>query len=215
MFSPDPPCGPEALNAQFGRIDIYLFDQLLRGRVTPSMTVLDAGCGDGRNVHYLMRCGAEVFGIDSDSEQIERIRARAAEAAPELPSANFCVGHLGDIPFTDGHFDAVICSAVLHFAEDEEDFEGMIMEMWRVLAPDGIFFARLASTIGIETRVTPKQGRWHRLPDGSDRFLVDEKYLLEITANLGGQLLDPIKTTNVQNLRAMTTWVVGKAMHGM
>lgn len=175
------------------------------------MRVLDAGCGDGRNAHYLMRGGAEVFGIDSDPDQIERIRARAAEAAPDLSGTNFCVGHLGDIPFADGYFDAVICSAVLHFAEDEEDFEGMIMEMWRVLTPDGIFFARLASTIGIETRVKPKHGRWYRLPDGSDRFLVDEKYLLEITADLGGQLLDPIKTTNVQNLRAMTTWVVGKA----
>ena len=211
MSSPEPPCGPDELNAQFGSIDIYLFDQLLKGRITPSMRVLDAGCGDGRNAHYLMRCGTEVFGIDSDPDQIERIRARAAESAPSIPATNFCVGHLDEIPFADGYFDVVICSAVLHFAENEEDFEGMMIEIWRVLAPDGIFFARLASTIGIETRVTPKHGRWYRLPDGSDRFLVDENYLLKITADLGGQLLDPIKTTNVQNLRAMTTWVVGKA----
>jgi tellurite methyltransferase len=179
------------------------------------MTILDAGCGKGRNVHYLMRCGADVFGIDSDLNQIVRIRARAAESAPNLPSTNFCVGHLGEMPFADGYFDVVICSAVLHFAEDEEGFEAMVMEMWRVLAPGGIFFARLASTIGIESRVTPKHGRWYLLPDGSDRFLVDESYLLKITSDLGGQLLDPIKTTNVQNLRAMTTWVVRKAAHGM
>lgn len=179
------------------------------------MTILDAGCGGGRNVHYLMRCGADVFGFDSDLDQIERIRARAAEFAPNLPSTNFSVGHVGDMPFADGYFDVVISSAVLHFADDEEQFEAMVMEMWRVLTPGGILFARLASTIGIESRVTPKQGRWHLLPDGSDRFLVDENYLLKITSDLGGQLLDPIKTTNVQNLRAMTTWVVRKAAHGI
>ena len=81
-----------------------------------------------------------------------------------------------------------------------------------MLAPEGIFFARLASIIGIESRVRQTQGRWHRLPDASDRFLVDEDYLLTITSALGGQLLDPIKTTNVQNRRAMTTWVVGKGV---
>ena len=54
------------------------------------------------------------------------------------------------------------------------------------------------------------KGRWHRLPDGSDRFLVDEAMLLEATERLGGRLLDPLKTTNVQNLRCMTTWVLEK-----
>lgn len=210
MASSDSLCGAEALLAEFGRIDIYVFDQLLRGRITPSMRVLDAGCGAGRNSEYLMRCGADVFGVDSDATQIERIRRVASEAAPRLPSTNFTVGRLDDLPFADGLFDAVICSAVLHFAEDTADFEAMISEMWRVLRPGGVFFSRLASTIGIEGRVTPLRDRWHRLPDGSDRFLVDEAYLLGITAELGGNLLDPLKTTVVQNMRSMTTWVLRK-----
>ncbi len=33
------------LQKQFGGIDIYLFDQLLKGRITAEMRVLDAGCG--------------------------------------------------------------------------------------------------------------------------------------------------------------------------
>ena len=40
------------LRSAFGEIDIYLFDQLLRGRFDARSRVLDAGCGDGRNVHY-------------------------------------------------------------------------------------------------------------------------------------------------------------------
>jgi hypothetical protein len=99
---------------------------------------------------------------------------------------------------------------VLHFAADEAQLRRMVAEMWRVLRPGGLFFARLASSIGIEDRVEPIAGRRHWLPDGSQRLLADERLLLELTAELGGSLLDPLKTTNVQNLRAMTTWCVEK-----
>jgi len=208
---PAEPCGASALLAHFGRIDIYLFDQLLRGRVSPEMRVLDAGCGAGRNSEYLMRCGADVYGVDADAKQVARVRELAAKTAPDLPSDNFAVRRLDDLPYDGGHFDAVLCSAVLHFSEDEEDFEAMVREMWRVLAAGGLFFARLASSIGLADRAIPFDGRWHHLPDGSDRFLVDEEYLLRITSELGGELLDPLKTTIVQDMRAMTTWVVGKA----
>ncbi len=36
------------LSEEFGAIDIYLFDQLLRGRIRPGMRIFDAGCGYGR-----------------------------------------------------------------------------------------------------------------------------------------------------------------------
>jgi SAM-dependent methyltransferase len=206
----NPPSGSDDLIAQFGQIDIYVFDQILRGRITPQMRVLDAGCGAGRNARYLMRCGADVFGIDADPRQIGRIQASAEETAPELPASNFEVGRLTDLPFPDHYFDAVICSAVLHFAENSSEFESMVAEMWRVLGVGGIFFSRLASTIGIEGDVTRLRDRWHRLPDGSDRFLVDEAYLLQMTSELEGQLMDPLKTTVVQGMRAMTTWVLKK-----
>lgn len=206
----EPPCGPERLRAAFGNIDIYVFDQLLRGRITPAMRILDAGCGEGRNAEYLMRCGADVHGVDAAPEQIDRIRAVAATAAPDLPSGNFSVARLTELPFPDAHFDAVICSTVLHFSDDAAAFERAMSELWRVLRAGGVFFARLASTIGIESRVTHLRERWYHLPDGTDRFLVDEAYLLDVTARLGARQLDPIKTTNVQNLRAMTTWVLGK-----
>jgi SAM-dependent methyltransferase len=199
-----------ALIQEFGLIDIYLFDQLVRGRITCDMRVLDAGCGPGRNSHYLMRCGAEVFGVDEDPAEIDQIRSLATEVAPGLPASNFCVGKLDGLPFADEYFDCVICNAVLHFAEDEARFEAMVAELWRVLASAGIFFARLASTIGIEDRVTLTGGRRFTLPDGTDRFLVDEKYLLGVSERTGGELIDPLKTTNVQNLRAMTTWVLRK-----
>ena len=185
------------LTATFGEIDIYLFDQLLRGRFDLRPRVLDAGCGDGRNLVYLLRRGFACFGIDSDPVAIERVRALAAQLAPELPLQNFLAGEIDRLPWNDGSMDAVVCSAVLHFASDVAHFDRMLQELWRVLAPAGMLFARLASNIGLEEAVGAA-GRRVRLPDGSERFVVDEALLLERTERLGAQLLDPIKTTNVQ-----------------
>jgi len=201
-----------SLNLQewFGAIDIYLFDQLLKGRIVPGMRVLDAGCGPGRNLVYLLRSGFEVFGVDESSAAIEQTRRLAAALAPHLPQDNFRIEPVERMSFGEAGFDVVLSSAVLHFASDEVQWMAMVKEMWRVLKPGGIFFARLASSIGIEDQVRAiADGRYH-LPDGSQRFLVDEAMLLSVTAALGGEFIEPIKTTVVQNMRAMTTWCLKK-----
>ncbi len=197
---------------QFGEIDIYVFDQLLRGRIAPGMRIIDAGCGGGRNLLYLLSQGYDVAGCDRDHQAVEAVRATASRLAPHLPGGNFRVERIEAMSFPDACADVVLASAVLHFASDDEHFQAMVGELWRVLKPGGTLFARLASSIGIENRVVRVRGRQHRLPDGSERYLVDERCLLDLTAVLGGELLDPIKTTIVQDQRAMTTWVVRKLL---
>ena len=198
-----------ALRAQFGEIDIYLFDQLLRGRFDGRRRVLDAGCGSGRNLPYFLASGADVYAIDEDPAAVKAVRRLAAQLAPALPPDNIRQGVLHVLPWADARMDAVVCSAVLHFARDRTHFTRMVEEMWRVLAPGGLLFVRLASSIGIEPLIASTTGRV-RLPDGSDRFVVDEELLLDLTARLGGRLLDPLKTTNVQQQRCMTTWTATK-----
>jgi SAM-dependent methyltransferase len=198
-----------SLRSEFGEIDIYLFDQLLRGRFDRRRRVLDAGCGSGRNLPYFLRHGFDVRAIDADPSAIASVRQLAASLSPSLPLEQIRQGSLSSLPWEDGSTDAVISSAVLHFARDEAEFATMIQEMWRVLAPSGLFFARLATSIGIERHLASPSGRV-RLPDGTERFVVDEQILLNWTQTLGGVLADPIKTTNVQNMRCMTTWVVEK-----
>ena len=198
------------LQAHFGEIDIYLFDQLLRGRLAPGMRVLDVGCGSGRNLVYLLQAGYEVFGLDPDATSIQAVRQLAARLAPHLPPDNFRLEAIERSSLPDAFADVVLSSAVLHFARDDAQFTAMLRGSWRVLRPGGLFFCRLASSIGMEHAVTPIDGRRHRLPDGSERYLVDEPLLLELTRELGGELLDPLKTTVVQSQRCMTTWVVRK-----
>lgn len=195
---------------QFGEIDIYLFDQILKNRFAPDSKILDAGCGGGRNLVWFLREGFEVFGVDQNENAVQHCRQLAQNLAPNLSENNFQVSTVEKMPFADSTFDLVISSAVLHFAKDENHFNQMFNEMWRVLHPNGILFARLASDIGIENKVKPVEGRRYLLPDGSERFLVNEEILLAKIEELNGYLLEPIKTTNVQNLRCMTTWVVQK-----
>ena len=203
------PAPSAELHALFGEIDVYLFDQLLRGRFDARRRVLDAGCGAGRNLPYFLARGFDIYAIDEDPGAVAAARTLAARLAPALPADQIRQGTLHALPWPDGRMDAVVCSAVLHFARDRVHFERMVDEMWRVLAPGGLFFARLASSIGIESEIRDTIGRV-RLPDGSDRFVVDQQLLLDTTHNLRGTLLDPIKTTNVQNTRCMTTWVIEK-----
>jgi SAM-dependent methyltransferase len=196
----------------FGGIDIYLFDQILRGRIAPGDRIVDAGCGMGRNLVYLLREGYEVDGADADPDAIAEVRALAARLAPALPPDHFRVEPIEAMSFPERSATVVISSAVLHFARDDAQFEAMLEGSWRLLAPGGMFFCRLASTIGIESQVEPigAAGRRHRLPDGTTRYLVDEALLMAATRRLGGRLLDPLKTTVVQGQRSMTTWVVRK-----
>jgi len=198
------------LSDQFGAIDIYLFDQLLRGRITTGMRVLDAGCGSGRNLVYLLRQGLEVFGADSDPHALKATGHLALSIAPTLPADNFRLEAVEAMSFPDGFAHVVISSAVLHFAQSDDQFHAMLRGSWRVLKPGGLLFCRLASSIGIENQIQRILGRRFQLPDGSERYLVDEALLMKLTEQLGGQLADPLKTTVVQNQRSMTTWIVRK-----
>jgi SAM-dependent methyltransferase len=198
----------QTLREQFGPIDIYLFDQILRGNITPGMRVVDAGCGAGRNLVYLLREGFEVFGIDADVAAIEQVRRLAASLQPGRPPENFQRGCVEEMPFLDSFADVVICSAVLHFARGEEHFRAMLAELWRVLRPGGLLFCRLASRIGMEFKLL-RPGIY--VVGRSEWFLVDQEMLMRLTAELGGMLVDPLKTTIVQDQRCMTTWVVRKS----
>lgn len=199
---------------QFGEIDIYLFDQILRGRIAPGMRIFDAGCGYGRNLVYFLREKYAVAGADIDPEAVAFLRNLAAQYHPGLPDGSFRVEKLEKLSFEAESADVVISNAVLHFASCTENFVDMLMGSWRVLAVGGLFFCRLASTIGLETRVEALGRGRYLLPDGSLRFLANEGMLERVSNGLGGEFLDPLKTTVVQNQRSMTTWVLRKTSLG-
>lgn len=200
--------GVSELQEAFGQIDIYVFDQILRGNIAPGMRVLDAGCGHGRNLLYLLRAGYEVFALDGNVEGVEQVQWMARQLQPDLPAHNFRVGLIEDMPFADGTAEVVLCNSVLHFAQDQRHFEAMLGELWRVVRPGGMLFCRLGSRIGMDFERV--EGNRYTVSGGYEWYLVDEPMLMGYTERLGGTLVDPLKTTVVQGSRCMTTWVVRK-----
>ena len=196
------------IQEQFGQIDIYVFDQILRGNIVPGMRILDAGCGYGRNLVHLLREGCDVFALDADADGIQHVRNLSKSLGTGLPNSNFQVGAIERMPFPDEFADVVICNSVLHFARDDQQFKAMVTELWRVLKPAGMLFCRLGSRIGMDFEQL--RGNIYRIRDGSEWFLVDEEMLLALTGELNAVLADPLKTTIVQDYRCMTTWVTRK-----
>jgi SAM-dependent methyltransferase len=198
------------LQQLYGNIDIYLFDQLLKGTYDDCKKVLDVGCGGGRNLVYFLRNNFEVYGVDPNADAIAAVKDLSVTLAPANRIENFQVALAEDLPFTEAEFDLAICSAVLHFAQSEAHFDAMLRGIWKVIKPGGFLFARLASDIGIESLVRDLGNGRYLLPDGSKRFLVNEQLLMLYTHELKASLHEPIKTTNVHDLRCMTTWCLQK-----
>jgi tellurite methyltransferase len=198
------------LQQLYGNIDIYLFDQLLKGTYSHCRKVLDVGAGGGRNLPYFLQNGYDVYAADPNPNAITQIKELSLELSPANNPDNFVVASAEDLAFPPHTFDLVICSAVLHFAQNDAHFDAMLQGMWKVLRPGGFFFARLASDIGIETLVKSLDDGQYLLPDGSVRYLVNQAMLLKYTKELAAVLHEPIKTTNVQNLRCMSTWCLHK-----
>jgi SAM-dependent methyltransferase len=192
----------------FGQIDIYVFDQILRGNIKPGLRVLDAGCGAGRNLVYLLRERAEIFAIDANPIGVEHVRRLSKFLNAGLPDENFKVGVIEQMPFPAEFADVVLCNSVLHFARDDAHFHAMLGELWRVLRPGGLLFCRLGSRIGMD--FVPVGNGLFAMPDGQNWYLVDEQKLMALAAAMKAVPVDPLRTTIVQNHRCMTTWVIRK-----
>ncbi|MHA7130412.1 class I SAM-dependent methyltransferase [Algoriphagus namhaensis] len=201
---------PKALNQLLGNIDIYLLDQILKERFTPEMKILDAGCGEGRNTVYFINQGYQIFGIDQEELAIQYLRYQAKTLNPEYDALRFQVGQMEEIPFHTGAFDAVICSAVLHFAESESEFWQMIDEISRVLKPGGIFWFRMCTGFGGILKKSNELGAGRfLLPDESERFVLQERHLFKLLEK-GFKFLEAPKTVLVLKQREMGVFVLEK-----
>ncbi|CAN5644260.1 hypothetical protein BH11BAC3_BH11BAC3_33970 [soil metagenome] len=189
-----------------GKTDIYLIDQIIKGRYKENEIVLDAGCGNGRNLHWFLLNHLDCFGVDQSSEAISELSLQY----PSLDVDRWKVAEVEEMPYMDETFDHVICSAVLHFAKSKEHFYKMLTEIVRVLKPDGSLFIRMASNIGIEEHVVLIGDGNYLIPDETSRFLLTKMLLSDILTQQPLLMLEPLKTVNVDDIRCMTTLVMQK-----
>lgn len=200
----------ETVTDLMGNTDIYLIDQIMKGRYAQTDKILDAGCGEGRNMHWFIQNNIKIFGIDSNEEAILNIKNQHPGFSPQ----QLQVSLNENLCFDSNYFDHVISSAVLHFATSIVNFKQIITEMHRVLRPGGTLFIRMTSDIGIEDKVSLIRNGSYDLPDGSVRFLLTRNLLKQIMEEFSFEFLEPIKTVNVDDLRCMSTLLLQKKQTG-
>ncbi|MBS1791623.1 MAG: class I SAM-dependent methyltransferase [Acidobacteria bacterium] len=98
--------------------------------------ILDAGCGTGGNLEWLVRYSGKghIVGIDPVPLAIEFCRTRKHQMLSRASAT--------DLPFADEVFDLVTSFDVLVQIPGEGTDDQSIEEMWRVLKPGGIAFVR-------------------------------------------------------------------------
>ena len=200
----------QELNNELGNIDIYLLDQILKGRYNEQTKILDAGCGEGRNLIYFLNNNYQVYGVDQNLDAIRMLHFILGSTYPYLSKENFKVGSVESMTFENGYFDLVVSSAVLHFAKSHAHFRNMFSEMIRVLRPKGHLFIRMTSNIGLIGGNKEGNEGCYFLPDGSLRCLITRELISELVYEFNLELIEPVKTTIVNDLRCMTTLVIGK-----
>ncbi len=178
----------------------------MKGRFDVSDKILDAGCGNGRNMHWFLQHSFEIYGIDMNEENINILKNKN----PNLSEERLQISELEKMNFPANFFDHVICSAVLHFAKNTSHFKQMLTEMLRVLKSDGTLFIRMTSDIGIENTVRQIADGIYWIPDGSKRFLLTKNLLAECMRENNLSFTEPLKTVNVNDERCMTTLVLRK-----
>ena len=197
---------PFSINELIGNTDIYLLDQIMKGRYGTGEKILDAGCGNGRNLIWFLKNDFEMYAVDKDTMSIYYLES----AYPHFNKERCQVAEIDKLPFGNNFFDHVISSAVLHFAKSVSHFKNMLAEMVRVLKPDGSLFIRMTSDIGIEKKVKHIENGVYHIPDGSIRFLLTPALLKEAMHENNLSFIEPLKTVNVDNVRCMSTLVLRK-----
>ena len=107
---------------------VWLLEPLV-AHLTPGSSVLEVGCGNGRNLEWLrQQTGCTAFGVDPSVAAIEDGRRRH-------PDVRLEVGTAEDLPTSDV-FDLVLLGFFLYLC-DREDLTRIVAEVDRVLAANG------------------------------------------------------------------------------
>lgn len=196
----------ETLNRSLGNIDLYLLDQILKGKIDKEYKILDAGCGEGRNLTYFINNDYDIYGVDANPTAIKMLRMRAKNYEPD----RFIQTSIEEMIFPPKVFDYIISSAVLHFAKDHDHFNSMIQAMVKVLKPGGTLFVRMTTNLAFEHLSKTTSGVY-ALPDGSNRYLFDVNKLEDFLKDHLLELVEPLKSVVVYNQRSMGTMLFKKS----
>lgn len=136
-------------------------------------TILDLGCGTGRNANYLADLGNKVIGIEISKTAIEIARARARELGLTVDYRLGDIGELYDIP---DNFVDIVLDVTSSNSLNDVGREVYLKETNRVLKQGGYFFVRALCKDGnknVKNLLKNSRGKEH------DTYIIKEIGLTE------------------------------------
>ena len=113
--------------------------EVTREYLRPDMEVLEFGCGTGATAISHAPCVKHIQAIDISSRMIEIAQGKAA--ASNVNNVTFARVAIDELGVPDQTFDAVLGLSILHLVENKED---VILKIWKMLKPGGIFVSSTA-----------------------------------------------------------------------
>lgn len=97
--------------------------------------ICDLGCGDGRNIPLLVKCGFKVSGIELTEEIVKKIRENLKKEG--INDVDLKAGTNSEIPYPDNHFDYLLSWNAAYYMGENRDFQKYVAEFARVMKTKG------------------------------------------------------------------------------
>jgi len=192
------------LNSALGNADLILIDQILKNRFHKQMKILDAGCGEGRNMVYFIKNDFRIYGIDAnvDAIRLAKLYCRSLNNTFEVENIqNFAIEQN---PFPDHFFDAIICLNVLHSAKNQNDFFLWFEQLFRMLHSRGFLLLSLQSQIGVSQNHQQDDPNGRNNMGNENFYLLTENVLQEILKLDFLKTIENTKTILIDNKKSHT-----------
>lgn len=132
-------------------------------------TVLDLGCGNGRNIKYLASSnhGFMIIGLDF-SFPLLRIADKNMKQLGLDNNIHYILGDISCLPLQDNTIDSSLCVATIHHLPTSELRTNALMELYRCLKPNGSAFisvwdfeqAKFKDELTRQLKEPPKNGEF-------------------------------------------------------
>lgn len=149
------------------------------------LSIVDLGCGAGRNAVPLAQAGHRVWGIDSAAPMVAAARTKALEAG--VRGAEFREGRVDQLPFTSGEFDLAVAHGVWNLAASDAELGRGLAEAARVVAPGGGLFVFTFSRSTLADDAWPEPGQRFTFGQFSGRpqMFLTRNELIDALAGVG------------------------------
>jgi 2-polyprenyl-3-methyl-5-hydroxy-6-metoxy-1,4-benzoquinol methylase len=192
------------LNSALGNADLILVDQILKNRFHKQMRILDAGCGEGRNMVYFIKNDFRIYGIDANADAVKLAKLYCRSLNNTFEVENIQNFTIEQNPFPDHFFDAIICLNVLHSAKNQNDFFLWFEQLIRMLHSGGFLLLSLQSQIGVSQNHQQDDPNGRNNMGNENFYLLSENVLQEILKLDYLKTIENTKTILIDNKKSHT-----------